>query len=443
MSKVTFAKPLIIGIVILLLYLASLLILGLIRERTDYQEEAIETITRSSSHEQVLLAPVLVLSKTIRIPETDAKTKKTTTRIEEQLSYIFPEQLSVTGNAEVTPKTLGIYQAQTYQTTLNFSGKFGQIKPQDLSVPARSTLSAYIAVMIADPRGILNPSPFKLNDVSMPFEAGTVSSLFRNGLHIPLDIRKIKDNNTFSFSLNLQGTNSLAVVPIGAQSDFSLSSNWPHPSFAGTMLPQSHQIRADGFTAQWKSSWFANNLNNYFKNTIDNDRKMLSDSDLRDLPSFSVRLIETVNQYKLTERSVKYALLFIGLVFISFVLFEVIGKVQVHPVQYTLVGAALVLFYLVLLALSEHIGFLYAYISAALACSLLIGFYLITVLKGIKRSIGFTIGLLGLYGVLYIILQSDDIALLMGTGLLFIVLATVMILTRKTDWYHLNHSSNA
>ncbi len=199
----------------------------------------------------------------------------------------------------------------------------------------------------------------------------------------------------------------------------------------GSFLPVERQVSQSGFTAQWESSWFANNLGVEFQEVMDSG----SDKRLADLPQFSTSLIETVDQYQLNQRSVKYALLFIGLTFLAFFLIEVLQQVRVHLVQYALVGIALVMFYVLLLALSEHIGFDAAYLLASAACVGQIGVYLAAILGSWPRGAGLASLLAALYAVLFGLLQSEDNALLLGSLLLFGVLTLVMMLTRNLDWF--------
>ncbi len=221
--------------------------------------------------------------------------------------------------------------------------------------------------------------------------------------------------------------NELEVVPLGRESKLQLAGNWPHPNFIGDFLPASRSLNASGFNASWQTSWFATDMESRF------NRAMKGASG--DLPTFSVSLVQPVDHYQLNERAAKYALLFIGLTFISFFMFELLKGLRVHPIQYALVGMGLAIFYLVLLALTEHLGFGWAYLVAALASVLLNGFYLSHVLGGPKQGIGFA-ALLGLvYAILYSLLQAEEIALLLGALLLFATLALIMLLTRKLDWY--------
>lgn len=217
------------------------------------------------------------------------------------------------------------------------------------------------------------------------------------------------------------------MVPTGRNSEMTLTSNWPHPSFLGDFLPAKREISASGFQAQWQSSWFANNLGERF--ATDNDNSW------DDFPAFSVAVTTPADQYQLTDRATKYAILLIALTFMAFFIFETLTAQRLHPMQYLLVGLSLVMFYLLLLALSEHIGFTLAWIIASLVGAVINGVYLQAVLKGWRNSILFTVALLVLDGVMWGLLNSADSALLLGTSVLVAALAGMMFVTRNIDWY--------
>jgi inner membrane protein len=339
---------------------------------------------------------------------------------------------------EVTPRKLGIYQAQVYQTRISLSGhlptrlegKTLVSGDPDLSVdgadPALVAGKPYLSLVLSDARGINSVPELQLGEARIPFAPGARLGDGLAGIHAPLDTLP-DDNGVFHIELNLQGMNTLEVVPLGQDSKLHLSSNWPHPNFIGDFLPGNRTLNQQGFEASWQTSWFATDMETRF------NRMMKGVSG--DLPAFSVSLVQTVDHYQLNERAAKYALLFIGLTFISFFMFELLKGLRVHPIQYALVGMGLAIFYLVLLALTEHLGFGWAYLIASLASVLLNGFYLSHVLGGPKQGLGFA-ALLGLvYAILFGLLQAEEIALLLGALLLFAILALVMMLTRKLDWY--------
>ena len=434
------SKIVMIAILGFMLLVAATMILNTIHERKQYQEKAVEDIAASMSGSQRILGPVLVIPYKVFVNVRDPQTKETSRVIHDRIFYVLPQELSVAGDVNVTPRKLGIYQAQLYSGKFDLSGRFGKVDLEGIREKRgfASFDEPYFVVSVSDTRGISGVSSFALNDQMFELKEGVLNSQLGKGVHVPVSVDALarSEHNSFKFELNLQGTQSLSIIPLGRKSDFALQSNWAHPNFLGNTLPQTREISDKGFNAHWKSSWFATNINDQF-----GDAKV---PDLRydNLPAFSVSLVETVDQYQLNERSVKYAILFIGLTFIGFLIFEMMAQLKIHPVQYTLVGASLMMFYLLLLALSEHIGFNLAYALAALASSGLIGIYLCSVLKGIKRGASFAVGLLGLYGLLFLILHSEDMALLFGALLLFMILAGLMLLTRKIDWYQIAGASN-
>lgn len=420
----------------LLLPVAS--IMGLIDERADLQKEVVNTVSASSSGPQKVVGPVLAIPYEIKRRVLN-KDKKWEEQTEQAVQYVLPEKLDVQSRLKVDPRRIGIYQAQTYFGPLTLSGQFNLAAQPALFEPNVKIGQPYLSVSIGDTRGIRNIKPLHLNNVAFNFQPGTQIAVFESGIHAPVKLGDLKQPQMldFSFELELQGTNSIDVVPVGASTHYALSSNWPHPSFGGDFLPTTRTVNAQGFTAEWQSTWFANNMNTRMNKVLDSS----DGAGVGSLPTFSTGLIQTVDQYQLNQRSVKYAVLFIGLTFVAFFLFEVLKGLRVHPVQYALVGIALCLFYLLLLALSEHIGFNLAYLAAASACVVLITFYASHVLHSIKRALGFGAMLALLYGALWGLLQSEDNALLLGSGLLFAVLALIMIVTRKLDWYKLGRPS--
>ncbi|HHQ4541557.1 TPA: cell envelope integrity protein CreD [Aeromonas veronii] len=421
---------------IFLLLLLSLLlmvpvqsIMELNRERQAYRSQAIHSIMASSSGPQRLMGPIIVQPYTRSV--TVEQEGKRFVRQEQVYRYLLPEQLDIKANMEVTPRKLGIYQAQVYQTRLSLSGRLptaAQLQESALLAGDDELVAGkpYLSLVLSDARGINSVPELQLGKQRTPFAPGARLGDALAGIHAPLDSLPQQDG-TFHLELNLQGMNALDIVPLGKESTLQLAGNWPHPNFIGDFLPGSRTLSPQGFEANWQTSWFASDMETRFN-------RMMNGGDSH-LSTFSVSLVQPVDQYQLNERAAKYALLFIGLTFISFFMFELLKGLRVHPIQYALVGMGLAIFYLVLLALTEHLGFGWAYLVAALASVLLNGFYLSHVLGGPKQGIGFA-ALLGLvYAILYSLLQAEEIALLLGALLLFATLALIMLLTRKLDWY--------
>jgi inner membrane protein len=438
MSRTLIYKLGAIGLLILLLLLAMQMIGGVVDERQSVRNQVLEDIARSSSEAQKITGPLLVVPyrKRVRTWKTHDKTGERYL-VESQRQgrlYFLPERLTVDGELRTELRRRGIYEARLYRLDSQLS--------VDFYLPANYGITegledyrfeqGYLALGISDIRGIQNHLRLQLGKRELPFEPGSNESWLGAGVHAPLPLL---DGSTaqrleFSFQLALQGSSRLHVSPVGRESLVNLKSDWPHPSFIGDYLPTQRSVTDQGFDARWQTSFFATNMQEALESCV-------SAGDCRDFQQrrFGLSLVDPVDQYLMTERAIKYALLFITLTFAAFFLFEVLKRLAVHPVQYGLVGLALALFYLLLVSLSEHIAFVQAYLIAASACVLLIGFYVSHVLHSWVRGCGFALALAMLYGMLYGLLSAEDYALLMGSCLVFAVLACVMVLTRKLDWY--------
>jgi inner membrane protein len=346
------------------------------------------------------------------------------------------------GHVVTEERARGIYKALLYRSDNQISGAF--------KLPARLGLGdelglyqfgqPFLSVGISDIRGISNDLQLRFNGATLGFEPGSAEERFGAGVHAPLPVLDAQGGQVleFAFDLKLQGTKQLSITPVGRDSRVELTSGWPHPSFVGEYLPTSREVSAKGFKALWQTSFFATNLEEALTDCVRGDScKALT------ARNFGVSFVDPVDQYLKTERAIKYALLFIGLTFAVFFLFEVLKRMAVHPVQYALVGMSLALFYLLLLSLSEHLSFALAYGISALACVALIGFYVSHVLHSALRGGLFGLLLAALYGLLFALLNAEDYALLMGSILVFGVLTGVMVLTRKLDWYSVGKTSAA
>ncbi|MBF0741520.1 cell envelope integrity protein CreD [Shigella flexneri] len=382
---------------VLLLLIPIMLIRQVIVERADYRSDVEDAIRQSTSGPQKLVGPLIAIPVTelYTVQEED----KTVERKRSFIHFWLPESLMVDGNQNVEERKIGIYTGQVWHSDLTLKADFDVSRLSELNAPKALTI-----------------------------EPGTGLEQGGQGVHIPLpegDWRK--QNLKLNMALNLSGTGDLSVVPAGRNSEMTLTSNWPHPSFLGDFLPAKREVSESGFQAQWQSSWFANNLGERFASG--------NDTGWENFPAFSVAVTTPADQYQLTDRATKYAILLIALTFMAFFVFETLTAQRLHPMQYLLVGLSLVMFYLLLLALSEHIGFTVAWIIASLIGALMNGIYLQAVLKGWRNSMLFTLALLLLDGVMWGLLNSADSALLLGTSVLVVALAGMMFVTRNIDWY--------
>lgn len=414
---------------IVLLSLPLMMVRELINERADYRSEVVDAIEQSTSGSQKLAGPL------IAIPITETLTRMENQKeVNYQRSWVYywlPESLAVTGKQTVESRRVGIYSGQVWHNALQIKASFDPLRLAALRKTNIVLGQPRLVVSVGDARGIGAIHAPEVNGNVLSVEPGLGISGDGAGIHMPMPALT-EDNKPLeiAFSLDLNGTGEFSLVPLGRNSELQLTSNWPHPGFLGSFLPTQREVSAAGYRAHWQSSWFANDMGSYFKDDMEIPWSRL--------PAFSADVMSLADQYQLTDRATKYAILLIGLTFMAFFVFESLTRRPLHPMQYLLVGLSLVLFYLVLLALSEHIGFTAAWLAASLSGAVMNGIYLQAVLRGWRNSLLFVAALLLLDGVMWFLLHSEDSALLLGTGVLALALSVLMFLTRRVDWYALS-----
>ncbi|MGL4661536.1 MAG: cell envelope integrity protein CreD [Klebsiella variicola] len=414
---------------VVLLSLPLMMVRELINERADYRSEVVDAIEQSTSGSQKLAGPL------IAIPVTETLTRMENQKeVNYQRSWVYywlPESLAVTGKQTVESRRVGIYSGQVWHNVLQIKASFDPLRLAALRKTNIVLGPPRLVVSVGDARGIGAIHAPEVNGNVLSVEPGLGISGDGAGIHMPMPALA-EDNKPLeiAFSLDLNGTGEFSLVPIGRNSELQLTSNWPHPGFLGSFLPTQREVSAAGYRAHWQSSWFANDMGSYFKDDMEIPWSRL--------PAFSADVMSLADQYQLTDRATKYAILLIGLTFMAFFVFESLTRRPLHPMQYLLVGLSLVLFYLVLLALSEHVGFTAAWLAASLSGAVMNGVYLQAVLRGWRNSLLFVAALLLLDGVMWFLLHSEDSALLLGTGVLVLALSVLMFLTRRVDWYALS-----
>ena len=414
---------------IVLLSLPLMMVRELINERADYRSEVVDAIEQSTSGSQKLAGPL------IAIPITETLTRMENQKeVNYQRSWVYywlPESLAVAGKQTVESRRVGIYSGQVWHNALQIKASFDPLRLAALRKTNIVLGQPRLVVSVGDARGIGAIHAPEVNGNVLSVEPGLGISGDGAGIHMPMPALA-EDNKPLeiAFSLDLNGTGEFSLVPLGRNSELQLTSNWPHPGFLGSFLPTQREVSAAGYRAHWQSSWFANDMGSYFKDDMEIPWSRL--------PAFSADVMSLADQYQLTDRATKYAILLIGLPFMAFFVFESLTRRPLHPMQYLLVGLSLVLFYLVLLALSEHIGFTAAWLAASLSGAVMNGIYLQAVLRGWRNSLLFVAALLLLDGVMWFLLHSEDSALLLGTGVLALALSVLMFLTRRVDWYALS-----
>lgn len=437
-----------LAILTFLLWIASLFVQRIVSDRMQYKQEAKDSVAQSFPQEQEIIGPIISIAYEEKYSEevietinkVDRKLIKQQSVMHEQ--FILPETLRLVDELNVAPRTRGLFSVNTFQSKVILTGNwqlpdFESLERSHKGSKLIAPTHFKVLVSVKDARGLANLIA-KISNVSAVLEptisrvAGYQTATF----NIPISVNQPWPTTPIDYDIqfDLSGTDSIAFVPLGKQNQFKLQANWPHPSFNGALLPKLHQVNEGGFSAVWDIASLSVESR---KEWID---AASSESIIKSPNSFSsvgVRLMDPVDIYVLSNRASKYAMLFVILVLGAFVLFELFKHLRIHPVQYLLVGVALIMFFLMLISLSEHIGFAKAYGAAASASCLLISFYAGHALGNFTRAIPLTVGLSALYGALYGLLNSEQNALVLGSLMLFLILACIMIATRKTDWYEL------
>jgi inner membrane protein len=427
-----FVKMLFIGVVTLVLLIPLFMIGKVVGERELRRDQAAAEISGKWGSSQTVAGPILTIPYISRY-----KDDKGEVRSRKDYLQILPDSLTVTAAIAPQVRSRGIYKAVLYTADLAVGGEFPALRVQDANLSAEDVLwnEAYLLFGVTDTRGITEAPRMSWNGEPRFFEPGIPhTDLFTSGIHVKLpDIRSAAGKpRIFDFTMRLNGSDGMYFVPAGKTSSVDLTSDWKDPSFAGAYLPESRAVGAEGFQASWRVSHLSRNYPQQWKSE-DVDFGLLGE--IVSGSSFGVRLFLPVDHYHKTTRAIKYAVLFIVLTFAAFFLFEILNRLRIHPFQYLLIGFAMSLFYLLLLSLSEHVGFPASYAAASFVTIGLIIGYTSHLLAERKRSFFFA-GLLALlYGCLYVLLRLEDLALLIGVLVLLAVLGLLMFITRKIDWY--------
>lgn len=421
-------------VVLMVLSLVMLLpvswLLDLVRERRARSSEARERIERGWGGQQQLRGPVLALPYS-REHVDDSTGMRTVHR---GTYFLPPEELTWRATLDPEVRSLGIFEALLYRADASAVATF-DLETLDGSLDFVHWQDARIVVGLSDPKGIDGTPGIQLAEAPLEIEGPSGFAGFESGFQspIPPSVYAVPDLHGFTVrvQMSLAGAERLTMVPLGADSRFELEAAWPSPSFVGGHLPRERTLTDESFRARWQVPQLARQLPAYWNHNTSADKLQASFQQ----EAFGVDLMLPAGGYQRTERAAKYALLFIGLSFVAFFLFEILAGLRLHPIQYLLVAAALVLFYLLMLALTEHFGFLVAYCAAALAVISLITAYSRAVLASGRRAGLVLFELLLLYAYLFVVLAAEDFALLFGATGLFAVLGLVMWLTRGLDWY--------
>lgn len=425
-------RVLVVGLLVLVLQVPIELIDRQIGARRATRDEAVADVTRRWGGEQRLLGPVL------RVPWRELRVTRTErgARFEDSVirhAYFLPESLALRADAHAETRYRGIFEVPLYRADLALEGRFRAPDFREWDVEPDAVLweKAELLLAIQDPGALRSQPKLTWLDTPLDFEPGGAS--LADGppsLRARLPAERVRAGGTFRVEVRLNGARALAFTPVGETSTVSLASNWPHPSFQGRWLPSERRIDAEGFEARWEVSHLARGYPQQWRDVEVTAAALRS-------AVVGVDFLAPVDPYRMAERSVKYEVLFLGLPFLVIWLFEVLVGLRVHPIQYLFVGGALCLFYLLQLSLAEHLGFPVAYGLAGVAIASMVTLYGRAILGAGRRAAALGGLVSALYAFLYVLLQEQDYALLLGSLGLFGGLGLAMWVTRRVDWYRL------
>ena len=432
-------KFIMIGIISVALLVPLLLVWGLTEERAQRAADVSKRIANGWGGEQAINGPYIAVPFDVqRSREIDGR------MLVEQVTewaLVMPEALDVTADLKAEERRLSIYTLPVYNGALTLQGRFGGNILQDLAqFPGTPQFDRAILVLnINDITGIRSDAGVRIDGGALrPFDPGMrqISAMSfagvdgyatpqtSAGVHRPVERALIEKGFSFEIALSLNGSRSFAVAPAGQTTTFSAKANWPHPGFEGLFLPEEKTVTASDFTAKWTIPYLARGIDRVAAGSA----LPLSSSMMR------INLVEPVQFYQVVSRTLKYSIGFISLVFLAVFVVELKGGRMVHWIQYVLTGLALIVFYVLLLALAEHTGFTIAYAVAALATTVLIAAYLGAATGSRRNGVALGTVLLSAYGVMYLVLREDEYALLAGALISFLSIATTMYATRRVDW---------
>ncbi len=412
-----------VGILILLLLIPAGMIENLISERQSRRDSVVKEISQKWGDSQTITGPFITVPFKTFFKDNAGK-------IQFNLNYlhILPETLNVSGEIKPEVRYRSLFEAVLYNSKLHFNGNFKLPPMSQLNIDQKNILwdKAYLSLGITDMRGIQEKIVIDFNGVAYNANPGLkTTDLAEAGVGTLIRSLMPNEPNRFSFDLDLNGSEQISLIPVGESNAVTLKSSWPSPSFNGAFLPATREVKRDGFSANWKIL----HLNRNYPQFWEGAQYKVEPS------AFGLQLILTADIYQKTTRLAKYSIMFLVFTFAAFFFSEIINRRRVHPIQYILIGFAILLFYTLVLSLSEHMNFNYAYIVSAAAVTLMISGYA----KAIVSNSKFALTILGLltilYSYLFIVLQLEDYALIMGSIGLLIILAIVMYMTRQINWY--------
>ena len=426
-------RSILVSLLMLILIIPLLMVNTIVSERDNYYHSVIDNSSKGWGSDQTIIGPVLTvpyiehITRVETVTDSDGVTKTVSRNVfNDKTMVLLPEVLHINAKLNNEHKKRGIYDTLVYKADLTITGNFdlGLLPAKSKNINIRWK-KAWLSLGLSDTKAISNTNPLRWGENSAKFEPGMrLSKILLNGIHASMkNIPDSEKRPNFKIQLSFKGNTRFRFAPVGETSIAKIASKWPHPSFQGDILPTSKIIAEDGFSAEWRIPHLARN---YPQSWLMGDESYKLDS-----ITTGVDLFTPVSQYSKVSRAVKYGALFIGLTFLTFLIFEVTVKAKMHIIQYAIIGISLILFYLLLISLSEQLSFMMAYIFATSTIIGIITLYTFAVLKSARKSIFIFTLLSSLYAALYLILQMEDYAMLAGAGVMLFVVIILMMATRN------------
>ena len=456
-NSLTF-KLFVIALLVLGLLILTIPLFIIIDEREERRKEVTREISSKWGLDQTVIGPIITVPYYVNV--TSHANNRTRTTREIRYFHTLPETLDVNGTVNPETRYRGIYESVVYKSRIRVSGEFSSPVWELAGVDQQDILKekAWLTIGISDVRGIRENSRILLAGKELEALPGLpTQEVITTGIMAMVDLSDTNASSEFEIDLYLDGSSTLAFSPIGKTTTVSIDSPWTSPSFDGAFLPLSKKLDENGFKASWKVLHLNRAISQSWTGSapMDNDsgdfdhgrygepaRDLAGPKNVLGDSAFGIRFYLPTDVYQKTNRMAKYAILFLCFAFTAFFFSEILQKARIHPIQYLLVGFAILIFYLLLLSLSEHFGFDLAYWVSTAGVILLISGYAQAVLRSLRLGVTVGVVLAILYGYLYVILQLESLALLMGSLGLFATLATAMYFTRQIDWYSIRLNGN-
>jgi inner membrane protein len=425
-----FARTLVIGLIVIGLLLPLGRVESLVAERGAMRDAAEQRVAQGWGRAQTLGGPVLLIPVDTRtIDPADARREI----VRREVRFLLPETLDVVADLAPQERHSGIYRVNAYTASLAMTARFrGDALRSVLDVPPESKIAwpeARLVMPVSDLHGIREIAEVSFNGAGLAMSPSADGAL--SGISASIDLSAdTLPGITFVFRGVLGGTKNFAVLPFGRSTVVRIRSPWPHPSFSGAYLPAHYQLDGKGFDAAWQILEVNRDYpQRWASGAVPGERIAAS--------AFGVALYDPVDVYQRNYRAIHYAILFIAITFLSLFLWEQIARRRLHTMQYLLIGLALATFYLLLIALSEHMSFGLAYLLAAAGQVTVLAGYLVAAMRAKLAGSIAAAGIGAVYGALYLLVLSEQYALLLGALLLFVILAAVLWVTRHLDWYEM------